>query len=44
MAVPALLHSKKKNVKELGAADVMFWKSVTGRTLGDRNDKEIRKE
>jgi hypothetical protein len=30
--------------EELGAAEVKFWKSVTGCTLGDRKDKEIRKE
>jgi hypothetical protein len=30
--------------EEVGAAEVKFWKSVTGCTLGDRKDKEIRKE
>jgi len=30
--------------EEFGAAEVKFWKSVTRRTLGDRNDREIRKK
>jgi hypothetical protein len=30
--------------EEMGAAEVKFWKWVTGCTLGGRKDKEIRKE
>jgi len=30
--------------EELGAAEVKFWKSVTGCTLGEHKEKEIRQE
>jgi len=37
-------NARVQQEEEMGASEVKFWKSVTGCTLGDRKDKEIRKE